>query len=100
MNPGIFRNCDFVVDGNIPEAHIINSNAVSVLPNGRIFFEPLNVVIPLAHKPGVAYMNFAGNGYRAGRTASDDDVAGVGENFQIDGPGYLVTPLEASLNGC
>src|ERR1700687_936635 len=83
-NRGILRNRNFVVDRNVVEVHVVDADAVAVLPNRRIVLQLLHLLLVVAAKPGTARVDLGMNRDRARRTVPDDDVAGVSKHFEVD----------------
>src|SRR5512143_653853 len=99
-NRGVLRDSDLVVDRDIAVIHIVDANAVSVLPDGRILLDLLHVVFRRFLEPGVAGMNLAMNRDCSSRSAAHGDVARAGKDFEIHRPIDLKRPVKATRDGC
>src|ERR1035441_562620 len=96
-NRGIRGHADLVVHGNVSHVHVLNVNAIAVLPDRRILFDLVDVGLAAAHQPVVAHVDLSTNEDGSPRTGAHGDVARTRENFKIDGAAHLQRPLELAL---
>jgi len=51
VNRGVLWRRDFVVDGNVVDVHVVDTNAVAVLANGRIGLQLPHVLFVISAEP-------------------------------------------------
>ena len=88
------RHDDFIVHRNIVRIHVINVNAVALLPQRRMLLNFAYVRVPVSEQPVVSDVDLAADRNRARRTAPHNDVAGVSLYFQFHRPADLKGFLE------
>src|SRR5882672_7732563 len=99
-NRRVFRNGDLVVDGDVAQVHVINTNVVTVLPERRILLKFVHVRFVATFQPGITLVDLAVNRYRVGRTVADGDVTGAGKNLEIDRSIDLERAVESTDHRC
>src|SRR5580700_2427706 len=88
---------DFIIDRNVTGRHLIDVDAVSILPYWRMLLNVGYVRVTVAKQPVVPNIYLGANGDRPRPTAVHNHVTGAGLYFQIQGPADLQGFLEMSL---
>src|SRR6266567_3221634 len=96
-NDGVRGYGNLVVDGDVAHVHVVNVNAVALLPDGRTLFDLVNVSLPVAHQPMVADVDLSTDEDGSRRAGANCDVAGASEYFKIDRPVHRERLFEATL---
>src|SRR5271166_4371395 len=92
-------NGDFIVDRNVAGRHLIDVDAVSILPYWRMLLNVGYVRLPVSEQPVIPNVDLGANRNRTRRAAVHNDIAGTRFYFQINGPADLESLLKMSL-GC
>src|SRR3989442_10167380 len=91
---------DLVIDRDIVDVYVINSNAVAALPQGWVFLQLFHFGFLSAVEPAVAHVDSPNDGYSSSCSATYRDISRMGECFQIDRAADLKRTLKRSLDGC
>ena len=94
------RGCrDLVVDGNILMVHIVNSNIVSALLDGRVPLDVLDLRLLVTTEPTVSDVNMADDANGTGGSAANGYITGPSEHLQVCRSSHIEALFKTSLLG-